>query len=345
MKTESQHRSRKLTTVTAALAVATALVATGCASSEAAEPTGKWSGTVLNIDYATYSPLSLIIKDQGWLETTFGDDVTVNWLKSAGSNKANEALRAGAVDFGSTAGSAALLARANGSPIQTVALYDQPEWSAIVVGKDSPITSVAELEGKTIAATKGTDPYFFLVQALDANGVALADVEVQNLQHADGRVALENGRVDAWAGLDPMMADSELNAGSKLIYRNVDFNTYGFLNARTAFLDEHPDLAQAVIDAYQKAREWAGEHPTETAQILADEAGIKLDVATKVITERTNLTIDGAPGQKQLDVLTMVGPIFVESGDVSSQQQIDDALNTLLNDTFAAKADASTIAG
>jgi sulfonate transport system substrate-binding protein len=335
---------RKLVATLAATATAAALALGGCSAAANADEAGSWSSDVLNIDFATYSPLSLIIKDKGWLEATLGDGVTVNWLQSAGSNKANEALRAGAIDVGSTAGSAALLARANGSPIQTIALYDQPEWSAIVVAKDSPITSVAELKGKTIAATKGTDPYFFLVQALDANGVALSDVEVQNLQHADGRVALENGRVDAWAGLDPMMADSEINAGSRLIYRNVDFNTYGFLNARTDFIENHADLAQVVVDAYEKARQWAGAHPEETAQILANAAGIKLDVATKVITERTHLTIPAPPGQKQLDVLKVVGPIFVESGDVASQDLIDDALAHLLNDTFADKADASRIA-
>lgn len=334
----------KLTAALVAITTGASLLLSGCSADARANEAGTWSANALNIDFATYNPLSLIIKDKGWLEATLGSAVTVNWLQSAGSNKANEALRAGAIDVGSTAGSAALLARANGSPIQTIALYDQPEWSAIVVAKDSPITSVAELKGKTIAATKGTDPYFFLVQALNANGVALGDVDVQNLQHADGRVALENGRVDAWAGLDPMMADSEINAGSRLIYRNVDFNTYGFLNARTDFLDKHPDLAQVVVDAYEKARHWAGEHPRETAQILADAAGIKLDVATKVITERTHLTIPAAPGQKQLDVLKIVGPIFVESGDVASQQQIDDALAHLLNSTFADKADAATIA-
>jgi sulfonate transport system substrate-binding protein len=36
--------------------------------------------------------------------------------------------------------------------------------------------------------------------------------------------------VAAWAGLDPHLAASELEAGSRLIYRNVNFNTYGFLN-------------------------------------------------------------------------------------------------------------------
>src|SRR5690606_4182229 len=104
---------------------------------------GEWSTDTLNIDFATYNPLSLVIKEQGWLESEL-DGVTVTWLQSAGSNKANEALRAGAVDVGSTAGSAALLARSNGSPIQVISLYSQPEWAAIVVPADSPITSVAD---------------------------------------------------------------------------------------------------------------------------------------------------------------------------------------------------------
>ena len=52
-------------------------------------------GGTLNIDFATYNPLSLIIKNQGWLEAALAPQgISVNWVKSAGSNKANEALRA-----------------------------------------------------------------------------------------------------------------------------------------------------------------------------------------------------------------------------------------------------------
>ncbi len=302
----------------------------------------EWSADTLNIDFATYNPLSLIIKEQGWLEAEL-EGVTVTWTQSAGSNKANEALRASAIDVGSTAGSAALLARANGSPIRTVAIYTQPEWAAIVVPADSDIDSVDDLRGRSVAATKGTDPYFFLLQALEAHGVGLDEVEVQNVQHADGRVALENGSVDAWSGLDPMMADTELNAGSRLVYRNIDFNTYGFLNVRDEYADAHPDVVQAVVDAYEKAREWALANPEETAAILAEVAAIDLAIAEKVILERTVIDLDPVPGEAQRAVLEVVGPIFVESGDVSSQEQIDDALDALLDPTFATQADPSRI--
>ena len=347
---------RTALSVTAA-ATAAALMLSGCAAGEgstvvedapapgatAEDETEGWSDDVLNIDFATYNPLSLIIKDQGWLEAELGDDVTVNWIQSAGSNKANESLRAGAVDVGSTAGSAALLARANGSPIQTIGVYTQPEWSAIVVPADSDIDSVEDLAGRSVAATKGTDPYFFLLQSLEEHGLTLADIEVQNLQHADGRVALENGAVDAWAGLDPIMADSEVNGGTQLIYRNIDFNTYGFLNATEEFITENPDLAQLVLDAYEKARAWAIENPEETAAILAEVAAIDPAIAETVILERTVIDLDVAPGEKQRAVLEVVGPIFVESGDVSSQDAIDDALDNLFNTEFADAADPSRL--
>ncbi|GLU88415.1 MULTISPECIES: aliphatic sulfonate ABC transporter substrate-binding protein [Agromyces] len=337
-------RTSLIRTALVAGAAASALLLSGCVAGEgqAAEPapsaeSGSLEGQTLAIDFATYNPLSLVIKDQGWLEDA-GLDVT--WVQSAGSNKANEALRAGAIEVGSTAGSAALLARSNNSPIQVIDLFSQPEWAALVTVDGTGISSVADLKGKQVAATKGTDPYFFLLQSLEAEGLQASDITVQNLQHADGWAALQNGSVQAWAGLDPIMAGAE-EQGASLFYRNVDFNSYGFLNATEDFIQNKPEVAQAVVDAYEHARQWAEENPEETAQILADVAGLDLAVATKVIDERTNLDVDHVPGDAQIAVLEKIGPIFVELGDVASQQQVDEALASIVNDTFAAKADAS----
>lgn len=338
-------RSR-LTLLTATFAAA-AMVMTGCVAGEGAaapEPTegAEWSSTELTLDFATYNPLSLIIKDQGWLEEELGDDVTVTWVQSAGSNKANEALRAGAIDVGSTAGSAALLARSNGSPIQVIDIYTQPNWAALLVPTGSDIDSVDDLKGRTVAATKGTDPYFFLLQALQEAGLTLADINLQNLQHADGKTALETGAVEAWSGLDPLLSTSVANGAAEIIYDNVDFNSYGFLNATEEFIASSPDLAQLVVNAYEKARAWALENPDETAAILAEVAGIDIAVAEATI-ERTVIDIDNVPGDAQREVLEVIGPIFVDSGDVSSQDQIDTALDSLFNDEFASAADPDAI--
>jgi sulfonate transport system substrate-binding protein len=291
----------------------------------------------VRLDYAYYNPSSLVMRRFGWLEEALAEQgVGVEWVFSAGSNKANEYLRAEAVDFGSTAGAAALLARANGSPIKAVYLYSKPEWTALVIPAGSPITSVAELKGKKVAATKGTDPYFFLLQTLNTAGLTSADVEVINLQHADGRTALERGEVDAWSGLDPMMADTELNAGSTLLYRNIDFNTYGFLNANEEFITRFPELTATVLEQYERARAWIQENPDEAAQILAEEAKIAIEVAERELFERTVLDLDPVPGETQAEVLRGIIPIMIADNQVRPGTDVEAVLAELFAPEIAA---------
>jgi len=283
------------------------------------------------LDYAYYNPTSLILKQTGWLEEALAKSGTkVDWVLSLGSNKANGFLSANAVQFGSTAGAAALLARANGAPIKTVFLFSRPEWTALVVAKDSPLRSVRDLKGKKIAATRGTDPWFFLLRALRANGLDQTDVEIVDLQHPDGRVALERGQVDAWAGLDPHMAASQIEAGSRLLYRNVAFNTFGALNAREDFLAAQPDVTNIVLRQYERARRYAIAHPAETAKILADASKLEVRVASVEVRERTSFP-DPTPGRPYTDALTAVAPIIRAEKLVAAGTDIDRALATLID--------------
>jgi sulfonate transport system substrate-binding protein len=289
----------------------------------------------IRLDYAYYNPSSLVLRKFGWLEEDLkADGIEVTWTLSAGSNKANELLRAEEIDFGSTAGSAALLAKANGSPIKTVYLYSRPEWAALVVAKDSPYNSIEELKGQKIAATKGTDPYFFLLQTLYQAGLSGEDVEVVQLQHADGKTALERGDVAAWAGLDPHMAQTEIEQGSRLIYRNIDFNTYGFLNARSGFLEAYPAYTETVLRNYERARKWILENPEEAAQILADEASLSLEVAKLELDQRTVLTESPVPGAKQAEVLRNIIPIFIAESQVKEGTDVEAALADLLEPKY-----------
>src|SRR5438270_10541754 len=153
----------------------------------------------IRIDWATYNPVSMVLKEKGLLEKDFAKDgISIRWVQTLGSNKALEFLNAGSIDFGSTAGSAALLARINGNPIKSIYVYSRPEWTALVTRKDSPISKVADLKGKRVAVTRGTDPHIFLVRALLDTGLSEKDITPVLLQHADGKTALIRGDVDAW---------------------------------------------------------------------------------------------------------------------------------------------------
>jgi sulfonate transport system substrate-binding protein len=319
-------KTRYLSTL---LAVAVVVAASACGSNG-----GKAASKDIRLDYAYYSPLSLVVRDQHLLENR-GYNVT--WVLSAGSNKANEGLRSKALDVGSTAGSAALVARANGSPIKAVDLFAGGEWTALVVTKDSPINSVADLRGKKVAVTKGTDPYFFLLQSLSAAGLAPSDIEIVNLQHADGKTALERGNVDAWSGLDPFIAETIQQSGSRFIYRNPSFNTYGFLNAREDFIANNPDAVQAVVNSYEEARKWAKAHPDQLAALLASQAKIALSVAQEELT-RTLVDIDPVPGDPQRAVLTRVEPLAVADSDIKSDDAGRNALSTLIEPKYIEQA-------
>jgi sulfonate transport system substrate-binding protein len=211
----------------------------------------------VRIDWATYNPVSLVLKDKRFLEDEFAKDgIGVRWVQTLGSNKALEFLNAGSIDFGSTAGAAALIARINGNPIKSVYVYSRPEWTALVTRKDSGVSKVEDLKGKRVAVTRGTDPHIFLVRTLAAAKLTERDVRLVLLQHPDGRTALERGDVDAWAGLDPMMAAAEIESGAVLFHRDKAANTWGILNVREAFAKDHPagvlpaetNVAQAVDD-------------------------------------------------------------------------------------------------
>ncbi|MDB5521364.1 MAG: aliphatic sulfonates transporter substrate-binding protein, partial [Tardiphaga sp.] len=209
----------------------------------------------IRIDWATYNPVSIILKQNGLLEKEFAKDgIKVTWVQSAGSNKALEFLNAGSIDFGSTAGSAALVAKINGNPIKSIYVYSRPEWTALVTAKDSKIASVKDLKGKRVAVTRGTDPHIFLVRALLDAGLSEKDITPVLLQHADGKTALLRGDVDAWAGLDPMMAQAEIEDGAKLFFRKPEANTWGILNVREQFLKDYPDVVRRVLAVYEDAR-------------------------------------------------------------------------------------------
>lgn len=294
----------------------------------------------LRLDYAYYSPTSLVLKEKGWVEEAFGPDGTrVEWVLSLGSNKALEFLSGSAVDFGSTAGAAALLGKANGNPIKAVYVYARPEWTALVTRADSPIKSVADLAGKRIAVTRGTDPHIFLLRALETVGLGQRDVKMVLLQHPDGRAALENGNVDAWAGLDPHMAQSELERGSRLFFRDPGLNTYGFLNVREAFATQHPETVVRVLQLYERARQWAIAHPTELRAIIVKAAKLSDAVAARQL-ERNDFS-NPLIGKEHRDAIVAAGDVLKASGIIPAATDVPAVADSLIDPQFATRAVAS----
>lgn len=290
----------------------------------------------LRVDWATYNPVSILLKNKGLLEKEFAKDgIAIRWVQSAGSNKALEFLNAGSIDFGSTAGSAALVAKINGNPIKSIYVYSRPEWTALVTGKDSKIAKIEDLKGKRVAVTRGTDPHIFLVRALLGAGLTDKDITPVLLQHADGKTALIRGDVDAWAGLDPMMAQAEIEDGAKLFYRNAAANTWGILNVREDFAKDHPDLVKRVLAVYEEARKYALSHYDEVKADFIAVTKLPGNVVDKQLKERTELTHSkiGAP---QRESILEAGLALQKAGVIKADVDVKKALNDLIDDRYLA---------
>jgi len=289
----------------------------------------------IHIDWATYNPVSMILKQKGLLEKEFAKDgINIVWVQSAGSNKALEFLNPGSIDFGSTAGSAALVAKINGNPIKSIYVYSRPEWTALVTTKDSKIATVADLKGKRVAVTRGTDPHIFLVRALLGAGLSEKDITPVLLQHPDGKTALIRGDVDAWAGLDPMMAQAEIEDGAKLFYRKPDANTWGILNVREEFLREHPDIVRRVLSVYENARKYSIANYDELKKTFMAVTKLPDAVVDKQLKERTDLNHSriGAP---QRESILAAGVALQQAGVIDPKVDVKAALDTLIDDQVA----------
>src|SRR2546430_788792 len=286
----------------------------------------------IRLDWATYNPVSMVLKQEGLLEKEFAKaGIAIRWVQTLGSNKALEFLSAGSIDFGSTAGSAALVAKINGNPIKSIYVYSRPEWTALVTTKDSGITAVADLKGKRVAVTRGTDPHIFLVRALLGAGLSEKDITPVLLQHADGKTALIRGDVDAWAGLDPMMAQAEIEDGAKLFYRKPDANTWGILNVREQFLKDHPDVVRRVLAVYEDARKYSVANYDELKKTFATVTKLPDVVADKQLKERTELTHNriGAP---QRESILAAGLALQQAGVIDAKVDVKATLDALIDD-------------
>ncbi|MBD2745348.1 aliphatic sulfonate ABC transporter substrate-binding protein [Microvirga sp. BT688] len=288
----------------------------------------------IKIDFATYNPVSLVLKDKGFLEKELEKDgIKVRWVQSLGSNKALEFLNAGSIDFGSTAGAAALIGKINGNPIKSIYVYSRPEWTALVTRKDTGISKVEDLKGKRVAVTRGTDPHIFLVRALQEAKLTEKDVKLVLLQHPDGRTALERGDVDAWAGLDPLMAAAEVETGAQLFYRNAGANTWGVLNVSEAFAKENPALVERVLKAYEEARKYALANKDELKKSLIAYTKLAEPVIERQL-ERTELT-HSSIGQPQVDTILAAGLALQQAGVITPETNVRAAVDSLIDRRFA----------
>jgi sulfonate transport system substrate-binding protein len=244
-------------------------------------PTAQAQDKTLRIGFQKYGTL-VILKDRGALEKRLkSQGYTVTWTEFPGGPQLLEALNVGAIDFGSTGEAPPIFAQAAGAPLLYVGHEPPaPKGEALIVPKDSKITTVADLRGKRVALNKGSNVHYLLVRALEANGLSLSDIESVFLPPADARAAFESGKVDAWVIWDPFLAAAQAATGARTLTDGTGLaDNYQFYLASRAFATDRGDAdrgdaIKAILEDLNIVDRWASANTADAAKALAPGVGI-----------------------------------------------------------------------
>lgn len=236
----------------------------------------------LRIGFQKGASLLVLQKAEGSLEKKLAPlGFGVKWVEFPAGPQLLEGLNVGAVDFGFVGEAPPIFAQAAGARFYYVG-HDPaaPQAEAIVVRKDSPIQSVAELKGKKIALNKGSNVHYLLVRLLEKNGLKVSDIQPVYLPPADARAAFESKAVDAWVIWDPFTAAAEKQIGARVLADGTGVvNNFQFYLAERSFADKHPQILRAVFEDSVERGRWVKANLRKAAEIVAPLQGLPVDVA------------------------------------------------------------------
>lgn len=265
------------------LLLAVGLLATFAAGAAHAED------KVVRIGFQKYGQL-VLVKAKGTLEEKLKPlGWTVKWTEFPGGPQLLEALNVGAIDFGTTGEAPPVFAQAAGAPLVYVG-YEPPApaGEAIIVPKDSPLKSVADLKGKTVVLNKGSNVHYLLVKALEKAGLAYSDVKLSFLPPADARAAFEKGAVDAWVIWDPFLAAAEAATGARQLADGTGIvANHQFYLASRAFTDGHPEIVDAALASLKEVDEWVKANPKDVAAQFAPALGIPAPILEVAVARQS----------------------------------------------------------
>lgn len=241
----------------------------------------------LRIGYQKYGTL-VLLKANGALEKRLAaKGIDVKWTEFPGGPQLLEGLNVGSVDFGTTGETPPVFAQAAGADLLYVAFEPPaPTSEAILVPKDSPIKSVAELKGKKVVLNKGSNVHYLLVRALEEAGLKYSDIQPVYLPPADARAAFERGSVDAWVIWDPFQAAAEQQLQARTLIDGTGLvSNHQFYLATRSYAEQHPEVIEALVEEIRGIGEWVKANNDQTVAQVAPLLGLSPDI-TRLAVQR-----------------------------------------------------------
>lgn len=275
----SRHERRRAAAALAALALLAGAVPHAMAQGAAGD-----HPVTLRIAYLKGTSDLTLAKARGTLEKALAaQGVKVVWAGPfPAAAPAFEALNARAVDLTSGSSTSFVTSISAGTPMAIFGYQPMTRNNeGIVVRKDSPYRTVADLKGRNVAVNRGGTGEYLLATALVRHNVPLDAVTRRYLAPGDTGSAFVGGGVDAWATWDPFLSIALSSYNARVL---ADGATIGSENAvgyfvRQDYLKTHPEVIRTVFRVLRQENEWTASHREEAGRIWAAELNLPASLA------------------------------------------------------------------
>lgn len=271
-----------------------------------------------------------IILDQGWFDEVFAShNIKVEVVKFNSGPEMLEAFTAGQLDVGLLGLQPGISGAANDSGIKTIASFcDAPSAIGLYSLKESGIKTVADLKGKTVGTTIGSNAYSLLLKVLDDEGLSVEkDIDFVNIDFSAATSALESGQVDAVVGFSDMFTLAS-QADGDIFQLIKDASGYGIseslIAVRDEFAKEHADVIENILLLFEKADEFIANNYEEAVKINADYYELDEAVVKSSFDRYTYDWLDQDTLKKDIDDYIQ---FMYDNGLITNRLNVDDVVD------------------
>jgi sulfonate transport system substrate-binding protein len=237
----------------------------------------KYQADQFRIGYQKAASTLVLLKAHGALEKRLAPlGIKVSWNEFPAGPQLLEGLNVGAIDFGYVGEAPPVFAQAAGADfIYTAYEIPTPHAEGVVVAKNSPVKTIADLKGKKVAFNRGSDVHWFIVALLRKNGLGIGDIQPIYLAPADARAALEQGSIAAWAIWDPFLSAALVQSNARLLAdaQGVASHHQFFLSQRE-YAQKRQNVIAIAMEELGKEGQWVKQNTAAAAAQLAPIQGL-----------------------------------------------------------------------
>ena len=323
--------------ILAALAVATA----GVLAAPAAHAAKLDKVTIGYSAWPGWLPLAVAQK-QGIFEKD-GLDVDLKYFADYVSSL--DAMAAGKLDANAQTLNDTMAEVAGGSNQAIIVVNDNSAGNDAIIC-DEAITSVADMEGKTVAAEKGLVDHFLLLQGLAKAGLTQDDIDFRGVLTADAAASFADGQFDCVGVPAPFTLEALKRPGSHEIFNSRDFPGAApdDIVVPQTMATQEPNVAQKIVNAWYDTLDYIQANPKKSARIMADVAKVSTKAYQNLANGTKIFSINDAvqafqPGDTTTSLqytAGLINPFLVKSGFTKKEAPLADLFAPQFTQAYAA---------